>query len=511
MKPNSELKKLRGYQSSSIEALRTGIRNGHVRQVLCSATGSGKSIIMTDMINSANKKNSKIAFVCERRILVEQFSKHLDRAGIDHGILMAGTWRFRPEENVQVCSIQTLEKMESLPKFDVMFIDEVHACMRKSVINLIKTRPDMRIIGATATPFHPALGEHFSNVVNVISMRELVNGIPNDETGELEQFLVPFRVFVAHEIDTTGLKTGRDGEWEKAELEKRGTKVVGDIVSDYIKLSHDVFGEYRKTICFSAGVAHGAELALKFNEAGVPAVQISYKDDDEYKQEVLREFAKPDTTLKVVISSDILQRGFDMSDVYHVILARPLKKSFSTFVQMVGRGARLHPEKEFCLIQDNSGNWLRFSEQWEELFHDGVSVLSAEPDMKAKKEPSDKEKAASKCPQCGCIWIGAVACAHCGYVKPVVNKVEAVAGEMLELTSSASKKKEFTAEQKQDWYSQLLYLESTWKVKKYWSFAMFIKKFGHKPAGYKNVSKIASPEVIGWCKSGFIAHAKATK
>lgn len=490
---------LRGYQSESIDQLREGFRAGHKRQILCAATGGGKSVIMTSMIESSVQKGSRVMFICERRILVEQFSHHLDAIGIDHGIMMAGHWRFRPQCLVQIATAQTLEKMDAWPSFDVVFIDEIHAAMRKSVKTMLETRPNLKVIGATATPFHPEIPKYFTNVVNVITMRELVS----------DKFLVPFRVFVAHEIDITGVKVVA-GEWKKDDLEERGKRIVGDVVSDFIRLSSEVFGEPRKTICFSCGVAHGHELAEKFNDAGINAVQISYKDSDEYKADVLAEFAKPDTGIKIVISSDILTRGFDQPDVEHVILARPLKKSFSSHVQMVGRGARPYPGKEFALIQDHSGNWLRFAESWNDLHDDGVKELSSAPDDKPRKEPTEKEKKESKCPSCGALWIGkSDTCNHCGFVRPVVNKVEAVAGEMLELNGSKkSKSKEFTAAQKQEWYSQLIDIESRWKVKKYWSFAMFIKKFGHKPSGYSHVAKPAGREVTGWAKSCFIANSR---
>jgi len=70
---------------------------------------------------------------------------------------------------------------------------------------------------------------------------------------------------------------------------------------------------------------------------------------------------------------------------------------------------------------------------------------------------------------------------------------------------SKTKAVEYTSAQKQSRYSQLIGLESQWKVKRYWAFAMFIKKFGHKPAGYTQVSAPAGAEVTGWCKSQFIA------
>lgn len=489
---------LRPYQENSKQLLREGFRAGHTRQVLVAATGSGKSITMLSMIQNAIEKGSRVLFICERRILVSQFSLHLDRAGIDHGIFMAGTWRFRPQELVQVASAQTLEKMEAIPAFDIVFIDEVHACMRKSIVNLIKTRPHMKIVGATATPFNPKLSEHFSNVVNVISMKDLID----------EGHLVPFRVFAAREVDTAGLKVISTGEWEQKKLEERGKQITGDIVADYIRLTNEVFHEQRKGICFSCGVAHGAELVQKFNESGVMAVQISHKDTDEYKAEVLAEFKKPDTELKIVISSEILERGFDQSDIYFVILAKPIKKSFSKLVQMVGRGARPHPDKSFVVIQDHGNNWLRFSEEWETLFNDGVKELTSTPDTTQKKEPTELEKKRAKCPKCGALWPGnSDVCAHCGMVRVRHNNVVAVAGEMLELTGQTIKKEKFTGEYKEAFFQGLLGYAKSKGYKDGWAFHAYIEKFQVQPS-WKKQKAVPSPEVMGWITHRNIKNAK---
>lgn len=486
----------RQYQVDSIESLRNGFREGHTRQVLAAPTGAGKSVIMLSMIRKAVEKGSRVMFICERRILVEQFSKHLDAAGIDHGVLMAKHWRFRPYELVQVASAQTLEKMDSLPAFDICFIDELHAAMRQSIINMIKTRPTLRIVGATATPFNPKISEHFSKVTCVTTMRQLVD----------DGYLVPFRVFVAREIDTNGLKIVA-GEWQKDELEKRGQQIVGDVVSDYVRISNEVFGGYRKTICFSCGIAHGADLAKKFNEVGINAIQISSNDDEEYKADVLADFAKPDSDIKVLISVAILSRGFDQSDVDYVILARPLKKSFSEHVQMVGRGARIHPEKKMCVIQDNSGNWLRFQESWDTLYSEGVTELTGEQDKKPRKEPSEKEKKDSKCPKCAVIWHGGDVCTNCGHVRERRNDVVSVAGEMTEL-GKLSKKEKYTAEFKEDFYAQLLGYALAKGHAKGSAYHKYKEKFSVAPSMATPSPKTPTPETMSWIKSRQIAYAK---
>lgn len=490
----------RPYQVASIEGLRQGFREHHGRQVLAAPTGAGKSVIMLEMIQRAREKGSRILFICERRILVEQFSRHLDAQRIDHGIMMAKHWRFKPQELVQIATAQTLEKMESWPAFDICFVDEIHACMRKSIKQMMTNFPKLKVVGATATPFHPELGKYFSSVTSVISMGELVE----------KAYLVPFRVFVAHEIDTTGIKIVA-GEWKKDELEARGQQIVGDVVADYIRISNEVFGRHSKAICFSCGVAHGADLARKFAEAGVNAVQISSNDEDEYRAEVLADFAKPDTSINVLISVSILSRGFDQTDVEHVILARPLKKSFSEHVQMVGRGARSHPEKKFCVIQDNSGNWLRFKESWDDFYTNGVSSLNEGPDEKPRKEPSEKDKAAAKCPRCGHLWTsGSDVCSHCGAIRARRNEVNAVAGEMSELTLVAKVEK-FSIEYKTDFYAQLIgYCELKGQAPGA-AYHRYIEKFGVGPSMLKPAAKEPTPGVLSWIRSRQIAYAKRRK
>ena len=489
---------LRPYQEGSIDGLRDGFRQGHNRQVLAAATGAGKSIMALSIIDSARKKGSKTLFMCDRRVLVDQFSRHLDRHGIDHGVYMSGHWRYRPYENVQVASIQTIEKMGQWPAADLIIVDEIHAVMRKSLKDFMKAHPDTKVLGLTATPYNPEMGNYFTNIVNVVSMEQLVK----------EGYLVPYRVFVATEVDTTGVKVTA-GEWQKDDLEKRGLQIVGDVVADYVRIAHEVWGEPRKTIVFSCGVAHGTELVRRFAEIGLNFVQISYLDSEEYKQQVLEEFSKPDTNIIGLVSSEVLQRGFDQTDVEHVVLAKPLRKSFSMHVQMCGRGARPHPGKSFAVIQDNSGNWLRFQDDWDELFHEGTKTLDSEKDKKQRKEKTKKEKEASKCPKCSALWpTGSDTCIQCGHVRQRANKVGSVPGEMEELAISGK----HSRESKQDYWSMCLWKEkfSGWQRNR--SLATYKTKFGTWPRGLDDTQiKAPSVDFEKAVKASLIRYLKSKK
>jgi superfamily II DNA or RNA helicase len=173
----------------------------------------------------------------------------------------------------------------------------------------------------------------------------------------------------------------------------------------------------------------------EFGKNGIMAVQLSGEDkDQEFRMSVIREFSDPFSGIQMLISVDVLGRGFDEPKVEHIILARPLKKSLSTFMQQIGRGTRTYPGKEFCLIQDHSSNWLRFESAFMDVYENGVHKLSAKEDRKIRKEPTEKKKKEATCPKCHALFIGKQAfCLHCGHVRVVNAAVIVKPGEMKEI------------------------------------------------------------------------------
>ena len=290
---------LRDYQEKAIEKLREGFARGHRTQLLYLGTGGGKTEIAIAMLEAARKKGSKAAMILDRIVLCDQTSKRLDKYRVDHGVLQAGHWRYKPYEPIQVCSAQTLEKRGSFPGLDLLVVDECHA-QRKQTIEFIKNNPNVKVVGLSASPFTKGLASTYSNVVSPITTRQLV------EQGSL----VPLRVFIAKEVDMTGAKKVA-GEWSQADATERGLKITGDVVQEWAKKTREIFGEPRKTIVFASGVAHGADLAAKFQALGYNFVSLSYKDDEEWKREVIEDFAKPDSKIIGLIACDILTKGFD--------------------------------------------------------------------------------------------------------------------------------------------------------------------------------------------------------
>ena len=329
---------LREHQTFVIDALREGFKQGHRSQLLYAPTGFGKTEVAIYLMKATSDNYKKAAIVLDRIVLVDQTSLRLSKYNIPHGVFQADHWNFDRTQRLQVCSAQTLERRADFPEIDLLIVDECHIA-RLQTSEFIKNNPKVKVIGLTATPFTKGLDNLYSNVVCGSTTESLV----------LSKWLTPLKVFIAKEINMEGANKVA-GEWAQDVVTERGMQITGDIVDEWAKKTYEFFGRPRKTIVFCSGVAHGADLVDQFAKRGYNFVSISYKDDDEFKRAVIEDFAKPNTEIHGLIATDILTRGFDVSDVMIGVSARPFSKSFSSHVQQMGRVMRPHEGKEFCSV-----------------------------------------------------------------------------------------------------------------------------------------------------------------
>jgi superfamily II DNA or RNA helicase len=272
-----------------------------------------------------------------------------------------------------------------------------------------------------------------------------------------------------------------------------------------VKKTHEIFDGPRKTIVFCAGVDHGRDLEKQFNESGYKFISISYKEDDEFKRTVIEDFSRPDTDIVGLIATDILTRGFDVTDVMIGVSARPFSKSFSSHVQQLGRVMRPHPEKEFGIWLDHSGNYLRFRDDWDELYTDGVKTLK-DGGEKTKKEPPEKTKKESKCPKCQSLWVWPEdKCGNCGFIRARLSSVVSKPGELEELKAANNK----LSIDRQSFYSQVLSYARARGFKDGWASHKYKEKFGAFPRNLNQSVESPSLATLNWIKSRSIAFAKA--
>ena len=482
---------LREYQEQAVAGLRSAIARGRKNIVLCSPTGSGKTLIGSYLMNEARRKGKRALFLVDRLSLLDQTSETLDRYGIPHGVIQGGHWRYRPYEFIQVCSQQTLARRE-WPEADLIIVDEAHT-VTETVKKRISKR-DTVTIGLTATPFTKGLGKIYDELVNVTTTDWLIE----------QGFLSKFRIFAPSQPDMEGVKVVA-GEWDEKETSKRALEVVGDCVAEYLK-----HGAGRKFICSAVDTAHVEELHRQFVAAGVMTATYTYKVTDIERQDIVREFRKPDSYIRGLITVTAASKGFDVPDIGVVIMARPLRKSLAEHIQFFGRGLRSADGKEECLVLDHSGNSERFWDDWTGFFASGALELDdGRPKQKPKQKEVDPEDAMRKCPQCSHLHMPRPFCPSCGHEYPRREAVKHTPGTLSELVACGDRRKQTAALWPQIVGYAIEKRPDPERARKY-ALAMFKGITGHWPAGEFDPEKAATPapDVINKIRSMNIAWAK---
>ena len=427
----------RPFQVTAHEALRQGVRDRHKCQMLMSPTGSGKSYLGMRVAHEALSKGRRAMFVCDRTTLINQTSEVAFSYGLSaHGVIQSNHPFYNPRQPFQIASVQTLARRD-WPETDVIIIDEAHTMYAAWVDHIQSCKA--KVICLSATPFSTGLGRLFSNLVNAATMHELTQ----------QGILVPMRVFSCTTADMTGAETS-GGEWTDRAAAERGSAIIGDVVTEWQK-----FGEGRKTIVFGPTIAYCAELCQQFNDAGIMAATFTGDTPDHERKALLAEYRKPDSRIRVLISVEALAKGFDVKDVSCVVDCRPLRKSLSTAIQMWGRGLRCSPEtgKTDCILLDHSSNILRFREDFEDIYFNGLSELDAGEKLDKVIRRDDEEKEQKGCPACG-VKPFFKRCVACGFEIVKASMIEASAGIMKEVTLG---KKKLADDQRHLWEQVVTY------------------------------------------------------
>lgn len=429
-----EFPPLRPFQVKTHEAIRQAAREGHRRILVCAPTGAGKTIQALNTIRETLGKGNRAMFLADRKTLISQTSNVARDIGLgNHGIIQAQNPMMDLSRPFQIASCQTLMR-RGWPDSDVLIVDEAHTLYKTWVDYVNSDDCKAFVIGLTATPFSKGLGKTFTKIINAATMAELT------ECGTL----VPMRIFSCRKPDMSGATSKPNGEWSDDSAAKAEMAIIGDVVAEWQKLASD-----RKTIIFGPTIAYCEELAKRFNDAGVPSAVFCADTPDDERGRITDDFAFG--TIRILISVEALAKGFDQKDVGCVGDCRPLRKSLSTAIQMWGRGLRSSPEtgKEDCLLLDFSGNIIRFWDDFERVFHEGVDRLDdGEKLDKAIRE--DKEEEPKACPKCGHTPFGRK-CVRCGFEVERKSLVEERPGEMQEIRIG----KKVLAHDKADLWAQL--------------------------------------------------------
>jgi len=320
------------------------------------------------------------------------------------GVYSAGLGSRDTSDPIICAGIQSVHKRAcELGRFDLVLVDECHlmpmdgeGMYRRLLADLRAINPNVRLIGLTATDFrldcgyiHGA-GKLFESVCYESDVRDLID----------QGFLCSLRGKNGGIPDLSQVHI-RGGEYIPAELEAAmaDDEKVRAACAEILR-----YGTGRKAwLVFCCGVKHAGMVSAELTKLGVEApIVVAETPSDERADLIARYKAQG---LPCLVSVGVLTTGFDAPHVDMIVLLRPTQ-SAGLYVQMVGRGLRIHPSKQDCLVLDLAGVITE---------HGPVDAI----EIREKKPKGTGDAPVKTCPQCQEILpAAAVQCGGCGFLFP---------------------------------------------------------------------------------------------
>ena len=358
---------LRQYQKDCLDSILHEYVAGCRHQLVVLATGAGKTLIAAHLpeLFKTVLPAGKMLFVAHRNELLTQTIDKLHtwapslKVGLEKAEKHAD-----PDSDVIVASIASVGRSGStrLDHFwddiSIIVVDEAHHAASDLYRNMLEDSGVLKegstklLLGLTATPRRRNLTraerkETLLDDEDIISLKSIFQKITFTypiKKAIKDGFLVPLKGYrVSTQVSLDDVKVTA-GDFQVAELSNAvNTPERNNLVVKAWKEQ----AEGRQTVCFTCDIQHAKDLSEAFMRNGVMSQPI-YGDDPQ-RAEKLKWHESGQ--IMVLNNCALLCEGYDSPSVSCIVLARPTRSS-SLMTQQVGRGTRLHPGKNECIIID---------------------------------------------------------------------------------------------------------------------------------------------------------------
>lgn len=430
--------KPRWYQQEACDAFWQFVETNHDASrnpVLVLPTGTGKSVIIAYIIQHAVKTwdNIRVLMLTHVGELVKQNADKLSSIWpeADIGICSATLGHKDTENSIIFGNVQSVAPLlkrdaNAFGMRNLIVIDECHMLSedensqyRQVIAALKKLRPQMRVLGLSATPYRMK-GGYLTEQKNAV-FTDIVYDL-NSQFERLikEGYLAPVTTLKTKpHVDLTGVGT-RAGDYKLDELQKAcgDDAMLKNSLVEVVKRSSG----RRAWIVFIAGIENCNKCAQLLREMSVSAYAVNSSFTADENAEKIEGFRKGE--IRCLISADQLTTGFDVPQVDLIAMLRPTK-SPGLYVQMIGRGLRPAEGKKDCLVLD-------FARNIERLGPINNPFIRARTEKKAS---SKQQAPVRSCPGCQAyIPVQATVCPHCGQKIERNLELELKAGVLIERT-----------------------------------------------------------------------------
>jgi superfamily II DNA or RNA helicase/HKD family nuclease len=363
----------RPFQERLLELIELSRQQGHHRNLLVSATGTGKTVMAAlDYLRlRRHLSRARLLVIAHSEDILNQTRATFQYALRDPSFGEKWVGGTRPTRFDHVfASIQSLNasRLEDLPAdhFDVVVVDEFHHAAAPSYERVLNHLLPVELLGLTATPERsdglPILHWFDDRIAAELRLWDAID----------QQYLSPFMYFGIHDgVDLREIpwRRGRGYDADALSAVYTSSDAWARLVVDQVAQHADP-AEMR-CLGFCVSIQHAKFMAKHFNRHGVDAVAIWGDSPRAEREDALRDLR--DGRVRVVFSVDLFNEGVDVPDVDTVLMLRPTE-SPTLFLQQLGRGLRKAPGKGFCTVLDFVGTHrkeFRFDRRYRALLGGG--------------------------------------------------------------------------------------------------------------------------------------------
>lgn len=352
----------KAYQVEMLNRLARERELGRTRNLLVAATGTGKTVVAAldyRALSKAQGGHPRLLFVAHRVEILRQAMATYRQAlrSADFGELLA-EGRDPTSYDHLFASIQSVVSAGLLTRlgpdhWHTVVIDECHHLPAQSFDTFARRIKPKYLLGLTATPLR-ADGKPIADYFNARpDSRPAVELRLWDALDQ--QLLAPFEYYGTGDETDLSQVTWNGGATEIADLDR---VISGDhvrarlVIQSLQKYISDL--RAMRGLAFCVSVRHAEFMAEQFKAAGLAAISVTGGTDREVRQSIPSRLATGQ--LQIVCTCDLYNEGVDLPDVNTLLLLRPTQSPV-LFEQQLGRGLRLAPDKESCLVLDFVGRY----------------------------------------------------------------------------------------------------------------------------------------------------------
>ena len=430
------------YQISFRDQLRESLRT-HRRVIACLPTGGGKTKIFVTIARDAIEKGWSVLVLSESITIASQIRGELGASGAESEseeragqveTWMAQTLIRRPTE---------LDRFAGLKSRLLIIADEAHIGTHSRVLNQL---PDAFLLGFTATPDY-RVAKHLPKIY-----QSCVVGAQVNDLIQLSR-LTPYRHFERRGAKLNAL-IKIAGEYSEA-----SQRIAFDSPESLSVLVQDIRTRCegrRKVMIYCASIASCESVAAAFRDAGLVCNVVHSKNPN--SEQELKEFEENG---RICISVASLTKGYDFPALDCIVLYRKTT-SLALYLQIIGRGGRVMPDKSDFLVLDYGANGSEFG-RWD-MDRDWANMWQG-------KERKKGIAGAKLCKNCLALnSTSAPRCVECGTPFPVGKKSGLGKTELVELGVLSSQGfkgrmiSTLTAQELHDWGKTTKKSRLAWRV-----------------------------------------------